>query len=248
MDWYRRYHGTCTDPKLAKAARHAGVERYCAIAAWDAVLEYASGAKPRGCIFGLDPEDISFAIGCTDDQAQRLLQAFRALGMLNGERVCAWERRQFQSDSSAERTKRWRDKKSAASPNDDVTSPERRNDVLVTDQIQSQIQTPSSPLRSEDAASAAPPKSDPIKQAFDLGVELMTGAGTPEPKARKLVGQWRRDNGETVTLEVLQACRDQSPSDPVPWLVRAFQARKRDPHFGRDQRLVPASRMAELPG
>ncbi|WP_191058757.1 hypothetical protein [Geminicoccus harenae] len=51
-----------------------------------------------------------------------------------------------------------------------------------------------------------------------------------------------------MTLEVLQACCDLSPTEPIPWINRALQARRRDPNHGRDQRLIPGSRLSELPG
>jgi len=246
MDWYRRYHGTCTDPKLAKAARIADVHRAFVIAAWEAVLEYASAASPRGSLCGFDHFDVAFSTDVTPEEAERILDAMRRLRMIDGDKVCAWDKRQFQSDSSAERTKRWRDKKAAASPNVTVTSQERSSDVTVTDQIQSQIQNTSS-LRS-DAPAAPSPRPDPVRQAFDLGVRILTEAGTPEPQARRLIGQWRKNDGDAVTLEVLQACSDLSPTEPIPWINRALQARRRDPNHGRDQRLIPGSRLSELPG
>ncbi len=106
----------------------------------------------------------------------------------------------------------------------------------------------SSPSEFHSEGADAPLRPNPVKQAFDLGVRILTGAGTPELQARKLIGQWRKNDGDAVTLEVLQACCDLSPTEPIPWINRALQARRRDPNHGRDQRLIPGSRLSELPG
>lgn len=111
MDWYRRYHGTCTDPKLEKVARRAGLPRAFAIAAWDAVLEYASAQGERGSVDGLDGEEIAIMIGCDTETGETLHETFHALHMIQDGRVAAWEKRQFDSDSSTDRVRRYRDRK-----------------------------------------------------------------------------------------------------------------------------------------
>lgn len=116
-EWYRRYHGTCRDPKLEKVARRAGVPRPYAIAAWDAILEYASAQNPRGSIVGLDAEEIEIAIGCTPEQAMKLLETFHETGMCFNETIAAWDKRQYASDISTERVRAFREKRRQAVEN-----------------------------------------------------------------------------------------------------------------------------------
>lgn len=113
MDWYRRYHGTCADPKIRLVARAAKVPTPYAIAAWDAVLEHASAHDDRGSVEGMSVDLLAVTIDCDEDEAARLLAAFTSRQMLIGGRVAAWEKRQSPSDSSTERTRKWRERRKA---------------------------------------------------------------------------------------------------------------------------------------
>jgi hypothetical protein len=134
MDWYRRYHGTCADPKMRLVARSAGVPTPFAIAAWDAVLEHASAHEERGSVQGLNGELLAVTIDCSDEEGERLLTAFRKRGMINAlDRVAAWDKRQPSDPTAAERMKRYRERKKAAAeehgPNgDDAKRHDERND------------------------------------------------------------------------------------------------------------------------
>lgn len=109
MQWFRAYQGLCQDPKLHKAARGAGVRRSVAIACWMAVLEVASAHEPRGTIDDMDGDTLGYMVGESKAVGARMLAQFYALGMiLKGGTVAAWEKRQRQSDDSAERKKKQR--------------------------------------------------------------------------------------------------------------------------------------------
>ena len=69
-----------------------------------------------------------------------------------------------------------------------------------------------------DGTAAKPP--DPAKQLFDLGVEVLTAAGTAEPQARSLIGMWRKTHGVGKTLEALLDCRAKAISQPVEWMTK----------------------------
>jgi hypothetical protein len=84
----------------------------------------------------------------------------------------------------------------------------------------------SKPLGSEANASGGEPPADPLKQVFDLGVELLTATGTTEKQARSLLGKWRKSHGEAKVLQGLLDCRTKAISNPVEWLEKRFVGAK----------------------
>jgi hypothetical protein len=131
MNWYRRYHGTCADPKFRLIARNTGIPTPFAIAAWDAVLETASANEDdRGGINGLDAEMLAMTIDCSEEQATALLAEFVRRGMIMNGRVAKWENRQRRSDNSAERVRRHR---SGVGSNGPETGNQGNGECNVTD-------------------------------------------------------------------------------------------------------------------
>lgn len=66
--------------------------------------------------------------------------------------------------------------------------------------------------------SGAPPPRDPVKEIFDL-------ADTLGPRGRALAGKARKQFGDIAVLEALIACRDEGPSEPVPFFLKCLEAR-----------------------
>lgn len=127
MDWFRHYHGLCKDEKLTAAAMSAGVSHCVAVAAWCYVLEHASAAKRRGDVTECHARHCAIALRIEVDEADRILRAFSSEGLIENGFVANWEKRQFASDSSAERTKKWREKNKLAEAGEDLgTSPKRK--------------------------------------------------------------------------------------------------------------------------
>jgi hypothetical protein len=123
LKWYRAYVGTTTDKKLGAIALRASVSRSVIIAAWHVILESAADANAGGeC--QCDEFDVSAALGEPLDAIQRVMVCFAEADMFRDGRVTAWRRRQYESDSSAERTKQWRDR--------NKTETRRPCDVTVT--------------------------------------------------------------------------------------------------------------------
>ena len=111
MDWFRWYHGTVIDPKLALIAKKSGQPRSVAIAIWAALLEQASQAESRGNISGFDVETIAVALDIDDDAIHSTITAMIAKGMIADQHITAWDKRQPQrEDGAAERAKAWREK------------------------------------------------------------------------------------------------------------------------------------------
>jgi hypothetical protein len=54
MDWYRRYTGTNSDPKLKHVAKSTGIHFCFVLALWDEILEHSNKRDERGSLEGFD--------------------------------------------------------------------------------------------------------------------------------------------------------------------------------------------------
>jgi hypothetical protein len=108
--WYRAYEGTVTDAKLAEAAMVADVSRAVSIAAWHCLLESAANVNNCGS-YEITPRRVSVILFEPPAKVEALFAAYAELGLIGDGVVLAWKKRQHESDSSAERTRKWREKK-----------------------------------------------------------------------------------------------------------------------------------------
>ena len=90
MDWFRHYHGLCTDPKLHRVAVAARVRRSVVIAAWCAVLEIADRGKPHGSVDLLDAAVLSFMIDASARLAGRIITGLRDEGLIVDNAITYW--------------------------------------------------------------------------------------------------------------------------------------------------------------
>lgn len=135
--WYRAYPGTVTDPKLSEVALIVGCSRSVAIAAWHCILESAAETDAGGA-FVVTPRRVAAILGEPLGVVEAVFAGLVELSMISGDVVCAWVSRQYESDGSAARMRRHRER-SRASPerrsDGEVTSPERHGDGDVTSPI-----------------------------------------------------------------------------------------------------------------
>lgn len=110
MLWFRWYHGTVSDPKLAAIAKRTGVPKPFVLALWAAVLENASGAKTRGQLTVTD-EELAVLVDCDTSVADTVLKEFRSRKLIKGNKVTAFEVRNPKRDDSYDRVKKYREKK-----------------------------------------------------------------------------------------------------------------------------------------
>ena len=116
--WFRWHHGCVTDPKFRVIASRCvtGVTVGHVIAVWAAMMENASQASPRGSLSGWDDEDVAAGLGFEVVQVSSIREAMQGK-VLDGDSLNAWEKRQpKREDSSAERTRKWRESKASGVP------------------------------------------------------------------------------------------------------------------------------------
>lgn len=108
--WYRAYGGTVTDPKLGEVALVAGCSRSVAIAAWHAILESCAEMNDGGK-FDATPRRVAVILGEPVAMIEAIFAELQAIGMIGSGEVAAWSKRQYESDSSTERSKKHREAK-----------------------------------------------------------------------------------------------------------------------------------------
>jgi hypothetical protein len=105
--WYRAYAGTIKDDKLAEAAVVAGCSRSVVIATWHAILESAAETASGGR-FDTTPRRVAASLGEHASVIEAVFVAMQEIGLLSGSEIPAWKRRQYESDTSTERSRKYR--------------------------------------------------------------------------------------------------------------------------------------------
>ena len=108
MNWFRWYHGTVTDPKLALIAHLSGEPMHLVLAVWASLLEVASQSNPRGDISSFDPECHAVTLQALQKQIVTILDFMHQKDMINKNEICKWGKRQFGSES-LERVRKYRE-------------------------------------------------------------------------------------------------------------------------------------------
>lgn len=112
--WFRWWNGCCNDPKFALVARDSKQARGNVIAVWAAVLERANDGDERGTANSIPCDEIAITLDLEDSDVASIIESMRNRGMIDGNRVCAWEKRQPEREreeaDSTDRVRRHRAK------------------------------------------------------------------------------------------------------------------------------------------
>lgn len=122
----------------------------------------------------------------------------------------AWDKRQYKSDGSTERVKRFRERSKTVS----ATGPDTDTDT------EAQADRP---IDKSIGAIAIP--TNPLKAIFDNGVASLAKSGVREKQARSIIGKWRRDYGDGAVVEALTDCTIKGVTNPVEWMTKALAER-----------------------
>src|SRR5690348_15817540 len=108
--WYRAYEGTVTDAKLAEPAAIADVSRAVSIAAWHCLLESATAVNNCGS-YETNPRRVSSTLCELQAAVEAIFTSYAEIERCCEGVILSWKKRQHESDSSTERTRKWREKK-----------------------------------------------------------------------------------------------------------------------------------------
>jgi len=145
MPWFRMYSEILDDRKIARISRAAEVPKATVIGVWTVLLALASESPERGSLLISDNipftvEELCDETGLDHDTFSAIMTQLQSLGMLalEGEtyKVVKWGTRQYASDNSTERVKRFRQRQKATNEtfqgNGDETLQQRYSNVAVT--------------------------------------------------------------------------------------------------------------------
>jgi hypothetical protein len=200
MDWFRWWHGSVTDPKFQLIARRANTNVANVIAIWAAILESASNVtqcdatKQRGDATTFDCDGVCASV----------YQQLIAHKLIKDGVVVAWEKRQpKREDSSAARTKEYRERKKAealANASDAVVTQRDAPEKIRLDKNikpKTIVRTPSAPSQFESFWNAWPKTQRKVGKAACLkkwkikGLDQHAESIIAHVEAMKLTKQWQ---------------------------------------------------------
>lgn len=142
--WYRAYEGTVTDAKLGEVALVAECSRSVVIAAWHCILESCAAANRSGN-FDATLRRVAVILCEPIPVMERVFSEFENLGLIQGNYVPSWSRRQYESDNSTARSKKHRENKKAERCNNDATLHDR---CATPPETETETETDNNSLRS----------------------------------------------------------------------------------------------------
>jgi hypothetical protein len=175
--WYRTHVGLVTDAKLGEAALIAETSRAIVIASWHAILESCADVNDAGR-FDTTPRRVAAVLGEPVGRVEAVFAAFTALGMIAAGCVVAWSRRQFESDSSTERSRKHREaRRNGELERGNVSkTPVQRCATVPYSYSETETEDPSLPL--------PPPPADDAGKPTEPFAEFWQAMPSPNPSAR----------------------------------------------------------------
>lgn len=116
--WFRFYSETLTDRKIDRICRSTDTIKATVIGSWAILMALASDSPVRGALLLTEDipftyEDLADELGMDANSADSLLEQFARFSMIHSDNgviyLSNWDKRQFASDDSTERVKRYRD-------------------------------------------------------------------------------------------------------------------------------------------
>ncbi len=107
--WFRHYAGMMRDEKLVAVAIRAKQPVHLVTWVWGAILESAAERDDNG-IFEIDAAEVAYFLRTDEADIRAVLDALADAGRVGSSRVVKWGDRQYQSDKSAERQARYRER------------------------------------------------------------------------------------------------------------------------------------------
>lgn len=118
--WFRLYSEVLSDRKLKRVCVQSGHPMATVLGVWVSLLAMANESPQRGYLLIADDmpftiEEIGAEIGLDYETVEAIISAFAQVQMVHFEDDCLvithWESRQFSSDSSKDRVKKYREKR-----------------------------------------------------------------------------------------------------------------------------------------
>lgn len=239
LQWFRLYAGIVDDEKLRLLA-FEDRWHYVALLALK-----CDGLLDKGLDLPMLNRQVAVKLGLQLRELEAVANRLEEVGLIDAEtfQPLAWGKRQFRSDSSAERTRAWRARKKAAAaaetpacgPSDGGDVSERHRDVTVTPpETETETDTDTRCVNARERAGeaagtvgafeghAADARPDSAAQA--IGTAAGHAAAALNRAGCRVVSQ--NPNllaalAEGVTVELLLECYGQYPDKPAGYVIQA---------------------------
>jgi hypothetical protein len=215
--WWRAYDEAVDDPKLILLTdkQHRAWFNLCCI------TSQSGGKLPAIAV-------VAVKLRTSPDKARGIVAELVALGLIDGDGngVFAphnWSGRQFQSDVSTDRVKRFRQQRRNVSSAVSETPPEteNRNRYRGSEAYAS-------------AADAAPVDEDTRAKLFRIGKTILVSFGVGEKRTGSLIGQWLKERNDPAgLLGAIEYARDQNVAEPVAYISTLLSRAKTNGHRGK---------------
>jgi hypothetical protein len=120
MEWCRYHQGISRDPKWRAVARRVGARPADVFAVWGWLMDDANQQEgdARGSVGRFNADEFAAFYDVEEDLVLAIVAEFGRRGMIAGDRLAAWERRnpQREDPGSTERSRSYRDRQRAAAP------------------------------------------------------------------------------------------------------------------------------------
>lgn len=236
--WFRHYAGMMRDEKLVSVAVKSKQPVERVVWVWGALLESASEINENG-VFDFDAAEAAYFLRADEADILSILASLEEMGRIHGCRVVKWSDRQFQSDTAAERQKRYRDRRKEQGDGlhvtrSDVTPPSR--DGIVTPQ---ETETETETQTDQQQQAQHPTASRGRAELDALDASLRKAAGLEQSSAPGLISLapviGLLDAGHDLELDVLPTVRmlaARAKRPPSTWdyfteAIREASARRR---------------------
>ena len=212
--WFRHYAGMARDDKLVRVSIKSKQSIERVVWVWTAILESASEIDDDGR-YEIDHAEMARFLRCSEGKLAAIEDALRDLGRVHESIVAKWSGRQFQSDRSAARTKRYRDglksenrREGKTSRDDDVTSQKRHGDAPETE-----TETYTS-VSNETAV-----VEDFDKQLWDTAKAYLGSSKS------SLIGKWCKVHGKAAVAAAITQAQVERPADRVEFITGILRKR-----------------------
>lgn len=203
--WFRFYDDTLNDPKTLRLSDKT-------FRIWVGILCAASKNEGKIPLF----EDLAILLRMSPAKLQPEIEKLIAAELIDhdddGMKPHNWDRRQYKSDVSTDRVKRFRNGKRNVS----VTPPDTEADT--------EADTEQKVTEANASGADAPP--DVRTELFRRGLDTLARMSGKTPSSvRALVGKWLKACNDEA-IHVLAAIDDAATDrvvDPVPWIERRLQ-------------------------
>lgn len=76
------------------------------------------------------------------------------------------------------------------------------------------------------------------RELFERGLKYLLQAGMPEPRARAVLGKWRKKAGDGAIMDALARSEAEVASDPIAFITKTLEEKTRDKTSGVTQTIA----------